>query len=116
MRDAYLRLDPDTDDTIFHIRLGLIVAGVATNSGDIRSITHVVEDIGVESSDAYAAHDILTYGKRLPITERGTSTLRTAVRSAGIGTEIPVPLLHDLMVAVRICERALRRAIGHTKR
>src|SRR5262249_35302963 len=75
-----LEYDAEPDHAVFHVRLGLSVAALATDVHDIQPVIQTITHTATNAADAYAARETLASG--LPLTEPIKQALNELVRPA----------------------------------
>jgi hypothetical protein len=112
MIDTYLEYDAEPDNAVFHVRLGLSVADLATDVRDLQPVIRTIAHTITDAADAYAAHETLASG--LPLVEPVTQALNELVRPAGLNIAMPPAQLANLMQAVQTSETTITRLLAMT--
>lgn len=116
MVDRYLALEPDEAHAVFHVRLGLCVIDLFNDEHGLRQITPVIERRTLQAADAYAAREVLSHQRPLPLTTEGSRALVDIVRVSGLGQgTMPEELLGDLIASTRTSEKSLMDALSRTR-
>lgn len=113
MVDQYLVFRPGSEHAVFHVRLGLLVLDLVNTGHGLGQVTPVVERSAVEAADAYAAHEVLSSPRVLPLTADGSRALVDIVRVSGLGQgTMPEVLRNDLVASTRASEESIKGALA----
>ncbi|RSM59708.1 hypothetical protein DMB66_26975 [Actinoplanes sp. ATCC 53533] len=108
---AYAALDAPPEHTVFLIRAGLTVIGLAGHH-DTQAVVGKIEQIIAGDLDAYPAAELLTQSPTLPYSRNISAALTETIAAAGLGQPVPADLDATLTTAANTAIDTLRQIIS----